>query len=44
MKSYFSFVKNADFDENSGFLDPKSRSGIGGFPYNYRDFIIEIIK
>ena len=40
----FSFFKNADFDENIGFFDLKSRSRLGGFPYKYGEFMIETTK
>ena len=30
-----------DFEQKNG---PKSRSSVGGFPYNFREIIIEIIK
>ena len=26
------------------FFDPESRSSVGGFPYKFGEFIIEIIK
>ena len=44
MLSYFSFVKNVVFKQNSRFLGPESRSSVGGFPYKCREFIIEITK
>ncbi len=30
--------------EKGRFFDPNSRSGVGGFPYKWREFITEIIK
>ena len=42
--SYFLLFKNADFEQNSWFFGPKSRSSIGVFPHKCREFITEISK
>ena len=44
MLSSFSLLKNADSEQNIRFFGPESRSGPGGFPYKWRQFIIEISK
>ena len=40
--SSFLLFKNNDFEQNSWFFGPKSRSSVGGFPYQCREFITEI--
>ena len=40
----FLLFKTSDFEQNSWFFGPKSRSSIGGFAYKCREIIIEIIK
>ena len=42
--SFFLFFKSVDFEQNSWFFGPKSRSSVGGFPHKWREFITEIIK
>ena len=42
--SSFLLFKNVDSEQNSWFFGPKSRSSVGGFPYNFPEIIIEIIK
>ena len=40
--SSFLLFKKVDFEQNSWFFAPKSRSSVGGFPYQCREFITEI--